>query len=266
MNHMQHSMLRVSQVLSLVLGLGAFISAQAGVPVESVQPSSYGSTTADKNVGVSTNSQKSQGALSGVVASLLNQVDSLQQQVQSLRGQVEEQNHTISQLQAQSKQRYLDLDRRLFQLTTKKGGVSNQSSGTSLSTGSDSSGMITDVQAYQDAFKLISQQKFDQAIAAFSDFITDYPKSTYIPNAKYWLGEIYSATGKADKARAAFLSVVTDYPKSNKVADSLYKLGQIYTHSGNKAQAKKYLQKVISNYPGSSAAQLSKGALKKLDS
>lgn len=281
---MQRMFQRVSQVSLLAFSLGAVIGAQASVPVESVQPSGYGSITSGQNAAASSGAMQSQSSApanqadeqgssqsspsASWVGTLLSQVDSLQQQVKELKGQMEEQDHTIAQLQAQSKQQYLDLDRRFSQLTAASTSAVEKNTTTSPSSSANNTGtatgQITDAEAYQDAFKLISQRKFDQAIAAFSDFVTDYPKSSYISNAKYWLGEIYSATGKTDEARQEFLSVVTDYPKSKKVADAMYKLGQIYSQSGDNVQAKKYLQKVIKDYPGSSAAQLSKSFLQTL--
>ena len=243
---------------------------QANVPVESVYPYGYSSDAIDQGQteksqqevlstegksnteSYSVNSEPS-GNPPGI---LLNQINSLQKQVSRLQGMVEQQAHVIAKMRAKAKQRYLDVDRRLSQLTIQESEVEQNQKMEKLA--GKSVQAITDAQAYKSAFALIGQNKFDLAADSFNSFLTDYPKSGYIPNAWYWLGEIYSVKGKLDEAVNAFQKVVSEYPQSNKVADATYKLGQSYEMSGNRARAEMYLKQVINKYPDTSAAQLAK--------
>ncbi len=45
-------------------------------------------------------------------------------------------------------------------------------------------------------------------MVAFQNFIKNYPDSTYLPNANYWLGQLNYNKGKKDDAAYYFASVV----------------------------------------------------------
>ena len=49
---------------------------------------------------------------------LLNKINKMQDQIQQLQGDIAEQNHHLEAIQQYSKKRYLDIDRRLAELTT----------------------------------------------------------------------------------------------------------------------------------------------------
>ncbi len=249
---------------------GVVVFVNAAVPVTSLQPSVADGNGTEGLQGTIQQRSTSQPSADWV-GSLLNKLNTLLQQVQSMQGRLDEQEHQLDKLKAQIKRQYTDMDRRLSQLTTglpDMSGVSKPNTGKKAhelpSTDEAQIKPVTDSEAYQQAFSLIGQKKFDLAIAAFSNFVNDYPESSLVANSWYWLGEIYSATGKADKAQQSFSQVVNTYPKSNKVADAMYKLGQLSAVAGNKSEAIKYLKQVIAKYPKSSAAQLSKNYLKSI--
>jgi len=283
MDHSQRFFSRVAQVILMAVGLGAFICSQAAVPVESVTPSGYGSSMAGMNQHnndfhkAASNEEPSSGDTSNLnaassdwVGPLLNQVNSLQQQVQQLKGQLEEQAYQMKKLEDRSKKRYLDLDRRFARFASSadekpvdKGSMAANGTVPTIDT---SATKVTDAEAYNSSFKLIGQKKFPQAIAGFSNFVIDYPKSSYLPNAWYWLGEIYSVTGDNDQSKSAFLKVVANYPNSNKAADSMYKLGQIYAQAGDIAQAKKFLTMAIKKDKAQGSGSTARLAQSYLDS
>ncbi|MCX8648732.1 tol-pal system protein YbgF [Gilliamella sp. B2776] len=86
------------------------------------------------------------------------------------------------------------------------------------------------------------------SIVAFQKFIKNYPKSTYLANANYWLGQLYYKEGKKDEASFYYATVVKNYPSSSKAADSLYKVGIILLDKDDKKNAKTVFQQVISKY------------------
>ena len=49
---------------------------------------------------------------------------------------------------------------------------------------------------YNAAVSLALEKQYDQAISAFQSFVKQYPKSTYQPNANYWLGQLFYNKGK----------------------------------------------------------------------
>lgn len=98
----------------------------------------------------------------------------------------------------------------------------------------------------------------DDAMVAFQNFIKNYPDSTYLPNANYWLGQLNYNKGKKDDAAYYFASVVKNYPKSPKAADAMFKVGVIMQDKGDTAKAKAVYQQVISKYRTDGAKQAQK--------
>lgn len=216
------------------------------------------------------------------LSELFYQLQVLQQEVQELRGLVEEQSYQLNRLARDQKEQYIDLDRRVAELTT-GGSVSASSaapSATSPSFGASSSrpaesgltgtGAVSagtpavaalpasssEREAYQSAFDLMKARQFDQSIGAFSRLVTDYPNGQYTPNAFYWLGELYLAQQNMEQARQSFMQVINLYPDHPKVPDTLYKLGVTYHRLGDNSRAMDYFNQVRSQYPQSSAAGL----------
>jgi tol-pal system protein YbgF len=56
---------------------------------------------------------------------------------------------------------------------------------------------------------------------AMSAFITDWPKSTRLPQAQYWLGRASAEQGQNAEAARAYLEVYKNAPKSDRAPDSL---------------------------------------------
>lgn len=77
------------------------------------------------------------------------------------------------------------------------------------------------------------KKQYDQAISAFQSFVKQYPKSTYQPNANYWLGQLFYNKGKKDDAAYYFAVVVKNYAKSPKAAGRHVQGG--YHHAGKRA-------------------------------
>ncbi|MGO3344169.1 MAG: tol-pal system protein YbgF [Marinomonas sp.] len=227
---------------------------------------------------------ESTGALSThAAAELLSQLDSLQSEVRQLRGQVEEQDHQLSQMKAQQRDRYIDLDRRISLLmtaaTTKQDTNISQSNAdviapsvpVALGVNDDSSDKVSSVQmapiaiipaspqaqsAYDDAYALIRDKQFDTAEVAFTEFVKNYPDNKLTGNGYYWLGELKLVLGKPKEAAQSFLTVIKKFPGHSKEPDALYKLGSVYDQLGNVDASKTYLQDVITRFPDSKAAKL----------
>ncbi|MGI9283157.1 MAG: tol-pal system protein YbgF [Endozoicomonas sp.] len=238
---------------------------QAQVPVVDSQPSGSNDSVEVSQVQPQVESATVQPAAGGT-AHLLNLVDELRQEIMTLRGQVEEQSYQIKQLQQENRDRYLDLDQRISRLGESSGtapvaaGSSKRSPVILPAIGSKPSVSQSDTReeaAYQAAFSLIKDKRFDDAVVALNQLLKDYPKGQFSDNAQYWLGEVQMAQGKYKEAQGDFQALIDAYPDSPKVPDATYKLGRILDLQGEKAAAKKRLESVISQYPGSAAARLS---------
>jgi tol-pal system protein YbgF len=202
---------------------------------------------------------------------MFQQFQQLQDDIAELRGIVEEQSHQIAKLQADQKEQYIDLDRRVAALsggagpTAAPGGSNAAASGPTTSggggpvtTGPVASGNNSERDAYTTAFNMTKDKRFNDAINAFNQLLVTYPKGEYSGNAYYWLGELYLAQPEPalEKSRQSFAQVVNQYPTNPKVSDAMYKLGVVYYRLGDKAKALEYLNRVQSQYKDTQAAKL----------
>lgn len=165
------------------------------------------------------------------------------------------------------------------QVTVKETQPGSENTATETETGaSDESSLATvteeepagennpvEIQAhYQDAFRLLKQADYDQAITAFDKFLSKYPDSQYSDNAQYWMGEAYYVTRRFDAAITEYMKLISNYPQSQRVPNSLLKIGYSYFELGKPDEAKKVLQELIDKYPGTSAAADAQEHLEKL--
>lgn len=121
-----------------------------------------------------------------------------------------------------------------------------------------------ELQLYQNAYDLIKESKFDQAIGVLQNMLKKYPSGQSAANAHYWLGELYGLQKKSDQAAIEFATVVNNYPDSPKVSDAEVKLGMIYAGQFKWPEAKSTFKKVMTRYPGTTSARLAAQQLKEI--
>jgi len=222
---------------------------------------------------------------------MLELLESLKVEVSTLRGQIEVQTHTIDQLKQKQRDLYTDVDSRLQRIETNKSTAINDPLATETertqeetipipeetTTASDEE-LVTDTgnkeaadpskaeAIYQKAFKLLKESQYDQAQAAFKDFLKDYPNSPFSDNAQYWLGEANYVMQKYELAINEYQALLNAYPNSQKVSHALLKIGYSYAELGNAEDAKKTLNEVKLQYPGTTAARLADERLRQIGS
>lgn len=116
---------------------------------------------------------------------------------------------------------------------------------------------------YEFAIDLMKRGQYDQARAAFIEFLQLHPKDTLAGNAQYWLGETYYAQNRHKEAGDAFLTGYTTYSSSNKAPDSLLKLGMSLNALGNKDAACTVWSELGSRFPQASPAVVARNKLER---
>ncbi|MDO6440518.1 MULTISPECIES: tol-pal system protein YbgF [unclassified Marinobacter] len=206
---------------------------------------------------------------SQATSELFYMIQQLQGEVRRLQGETEEQRHLIKRLQDQGRDRYIDLDQRILDLSEKvsaqpqASGAPGGEAGTSEETKAEireyRSPEADERKAYQAIQDLIhSQKKYDEAISRLYEFIDKYPEGDLTVNAYYWLGEVYLVKPQLEQARQAFSIVATRYADHRKAPDAVYKLGVTLDRLDQKAEARLQMEQVISDYPESDAAGLAR--------
>lgn len=198
------------------------------------------------------------GGASNLQAELFYQFQALQQEVLELRGMVEEQAHEIQRLKQQRMDDYLDLDRRIGELSQSGGGNLGGSLPGSRSAGEsgESGDRVSETQMYRDAYQLLRDREIEQSIDAFNAYLEAYPQGNFAGNSHYWLGEIYLLNEDLDAAQEWFEKLLRDFPDDRKRADAQYKLGRVYHQQGDDQRAQRLLEEVASGT--SDAARLAR--------
>ena len=129
-------------------------------------------------------------------------------------------------------------------------------------TGANKPTVSEEREAYQKAFDMLKEGRYQMASASFNQFIQTYPESSYAGNSQYWLGEANYVTRQFDQAVTEFKKVLEVYPTSNKAPDAMLKLGYTYYELRANDPAKQILSDLQRRYPKTTAARL---AGKRLD-
>lgn len=108
--------------------------------------------------------------------------------------------------------------------------------------------------AYSSAYQRLKQNDLGAAKTEFVAFVKTYPESDEVPNAYFWLGELYYVESDLENSRQAFTNLADGYPDHRKVPDAKFKLGKIYHQLGQNDKAKALLESVLTDYPNSKAA------------
>lgn len=247
--------LMATVLLPLGLGLAGVAEAQSSAPVFQNAESEAQRKSGDNQA----------------TAELFYMIQQLQSTVRRLEGQVEEQQHQIERLQSQGRDRYVDLDQRLLDLSGKlEKGVQRSSSDDSSSDQESDEGELqparvyrspgeAEKETYNDIIRLIRDDKdFDTAIGRLYEFIDDHPEGDLTVNAYYWLGEVYLAVPQLEQAKQAFTIVATRYADHRKAPDAIYKLGVTLDRLDEKEDARRRMQVVVDDYPESGPADMAR--------
>lgn len=210
-------------------------------------------------------------------------VEQLREEVRNLRGKVEEQQHQIEKLTRQGRDRYVDLDGRVLEVSKRvsalEDGGAATGGGQSPAAAAPAAGQVAaDAGAQRKSFRQpndfeqktynaiqekIRAKQYSTAIDELYEFIAAYPEGDLTINAYYWLGELYLAESEPDQARQAFTIVTARFPEHRKAADALYKLGIAQQRLNEASEARDTMRAVKQRYPGSNAAGLAEEFLQK---
>ena len=207
---------------------------------------------------------------------LLLQIEQLRQETQALRGLMEELSYQLGQMSSDQKTRYLDLDQRLGELVRiQKEGISSTPRPTPATADSTTGGVgeagaqasvsndISDQDAYNSAFQLIRERKFEESLVAMESFIRAYPDSELVLDARFWRGQVFDVLGRDEEAIEAFKSLTLVAPDYRRILQVKVKLGKLLIKNQDVMNGRKILQEVITQAPESVEAGLASRELEK---
>ncbi|MGB1110763.1 MAG: tol-pal system protein YbgF [Gammaproteobacteria bacterium] len=225
-----------------------------------------------------------------ILREMLDRLEQIQRETRELRGELESHNHRIDGLKRRQRELYIDVDRRLHAI--ERGGITetpvtvgsgeaipepSQSTAvapTASSTGQEQASQPAaapaaavqagEHDAYEKAFNLLREGRYEQAESAFKSFMAKYPQGRYSANAQYWLGEVFYLRRDFENALSEFNKVVKDHPDSPKRANALLKIGFVNYEKGDWKAARSALESVVRDHKGHSAARLAANRLNQM--
>jgi len=229
---------------------------------------------------------------SGQLAELIQKVQALEQRMRELQGRIDQQSHRLDELRERQRNLYGDLDRRLRDLevvgSNDPGQASSgptegaaagaeaakaaeqaaeQATDAGETSGDAASGKArseAERKAYDEAFELLKQGRYDASAKAFKQFLQQHPDGPYADNAQYWLGECHYVTRDFEAALGGFREVVEQYPDSAKVPDARLKIGYSLYELGRLDEAREMLQRVRERHADSAVSRLAEKRLLKI--
>jgi tol-pal system protein YbgF len=120
----------------------------------------------------------------------------------------------------------------------------------------------TDQQIYTQARQAYDRGELDQARQLFQKLIKEFPKSSIVDNAQFWIGESYYREKWYEKAILEYQTVIEKYPHGNKVPAAMLKQGLALKQIGEKSSARLILQELVKKYPKASEAAVAEQKLK----
>lgn len=216
---------------------------------------------------------------------MLTRLDAQQRELQTLRGDLEEMRHQLETLRERQRDLYLDTDRRLSRMeregaiaasdgSSKPSVVAPAPSGNTPSKPSLTKPMVekppvpvdpaAEREAYQKAFDVLRELRYEQAITAFQNFLKQYPNGRYAHIAQYWLGEANYARRDFKQAIEEYRRLTKDFPNSPKVAEAMLKIGYSYNEMNDPKSAADIFERLMERFPNTTEAGQAQNLLKEI--
>ena len=120
---------------------------------------------------------------------------------------------------------------------------------------------VAEQRAYDQGLEHFRAGRFAEAVTAFQLFTRNFPRSTLVPSAHYWIGNSLYATRDFRGAIATQRQLIAQYPDSAKASDALLNIASAQSELGDIQAARTTLQEVASKYPATEAAAKAKQRL-----
>ncbi|HEY7750878.1 MAG TPA: tetratricopeptide repeat protein, partial [Ignavibacteriaceae bacterium] len=78
-----------------------------------------------------------------------------------------------------------------------------------------------------------SQRDYQNAKTSYQEFVVKFPKSTYVPEAYYWIGKSLQLMNQPDEAMFYFTKVFEEFPRSESSPLAVLEIGEIHNLSND---------------------------------
>ena len=223
------------------------------------------------------------------IIDLFNQVETLKTEFARLRGQIELLQNELETTQKRQRDLYVDLDGRMRKMEAQiaeqdRAAAAAKAQAPAVLPGSSAPpgtapgtspvvappavdvvrtappapvvvvDPVAEQRAYDQGLDLFRGARYGDAVAAFQGFTRNYPRSTLVPSAQYWIGNSLYALKDYRGAITAQRQLLSQHPESAKAPDALLNIATAQSDLGELQAARASLQEVVAKYPSSDAA------------
>ena len=194
---------------------------------------------------------------------LSQQLERMRQETSQLRGQIEVLGNEVQSASKRQRDMYLDLDTRMKRLEQSGPPATAPAAPAAGAKPAPATAAATDGEgrAYEAAQSQRRIGNYPAAVAAFQNFVAQYPKSALAHRAQYWVGDSQYNLRDFKGAIASQQKLIATWPDSASVPDALLNIASCQFELGDAATARKTLDGLVARYPASDAAEKAKRRL-----
>ncbi|WP_287876103.1 tol-pal system protein YbgF [Acidovorax sp.] len=185
---------------------------------------------------------------------LQTQIEALRVEQATLRGQNEQLLRDVGELQRRQKDIAQGVDERLRQFEPVKVTVD----------GLEFQADAAEKRDFEAALAIFRTGKFAEANTAFAGFIRQYPRSGYVPSARFWLGNAQYAAREYKEAIGNFRLLMSGSPGHARAPEAALSIANCQIELKETRAARKTLEDLLRAYPQSEAAVAAKERLSRL--
>ncbi|WP_204246653.1 tol-pal system protein YbgF [Acidovorax carolinensis] len=185
---------------------------------------------------------------------LQTQIEALRVEQAKLRGQNEQLLRDVGELQRRQKDIAQGVDERLRQFEPVKVTVD----------GLEFQADAAEKRDFEAALAVFRSGKFAEANTAFAGFVRQYPRSGYVPSARFWLGNAQYAAREYKDAIGNFRLLLSGSPGHARAPEAALSIANCQIELKETRAARKTLEDLLKAYPQSEAAVAAKERLSRL--
>jgi len=185
---------------------------------------------------------------------LQGEIDTLKAEQSKLRGQNEQLLRDAADLQKRQKDIAQGVDERLKQFEPVKVTLDGQEFQADPAEKKD----------FEAALAVFRSGKFGDASTAFAAFVRQYPRSGFVPSARFWLGNAQYATRDYKEAIGNFKAMLAEAPGHARAPEAALSIANCQIELKDTRAARKTLEDLVRAYPHAEAASAAKERLSRL--
>jgi tol-pal system protein YbgF len=120
---------------------------------------------------------------------------------------------------------------------------------------------LNETRALEAAYGFYKAEKYPEAVSAFQEFLTTYPKSVNTANVRYWTGNAYFVLKDYKSSLENFQILASKFDTYPKIAEVMFNIADCQELLNDNDAAKLTLKQITAKYPNSDAAAKAKKEL-----